>query len=37
MQQWRLSGGTLREAEIHWYEANGIGKREFKIKHYLDI
>ena len=37
MQQWRLSGGTLREAEIHWYEANGIGKREFKIKRYLDI
>jgi hypothetical protein len=33
----RLSDGTLREAEIHWYEANGIGKREFKIKHYLDI
>ena len=22
----RLSDGTLREAEIHWYEANGICK-----------
>jgi CRISPR/Cas system CSM-associated protein Csm3 (group 7 of RAMP superfamily) len=33
----RLSDGTLRDAEIHWYEANGIGKREFKIKRYLDM
>ena len=33
----RLNDGTLRDAEIHWYEANGIGKREFKIKRYLDI
>ena len=33
----RLSDGTLRDAEIHWYETNGIGKREFKIKCYLDI
>ncbi len=32
----RLSDGTVRLAEIHWYEASGIGKREFKIKHYLD-
>ena len=22
-------------AEIHWYEANGIGKKEFKIKRLL--
>ncbi|MGZ8222361.1 MAG: hypothetical protein ACXWT0_12005 [Methylobacter sp.] len=33
----RLSEGSLREAETHWYEASGIGKREFKIKRYLDI
>ena len=33
----RLSDGTLRDAEIHWYEANDIGKREFKIKRYLDV
>lgn len=32
----RLVDGTLREAEIHWYEASGIGKREFKIKRYTD-
>jgi hypothetical protein len=28
----RLAGGTIRLAEIHWYEAHGIGKREFKLK-----
>ncbi len=33
----RLQDGTLREAEIHWYEASAIGKREFKIKRYIDI
>ena len=22
--------------ELHWYEASGIGRREFKIKYYLD-
>jgi len=22
-------------AEIHWYQAAGIGKREFKVKRYL--
>jgi hypothetical protein len=32
----RLSDGTLREAELHWYEATGIGRKEFKIKRYLD-
>ena len=31
----RLSDGTLARAEIHWYEATGIGKREFKIKRFL--
>ena len=24
--------GTLHEAEIHWYEAHGIGRKKFKIK-----
>lgn len=33
----RLLDGSLREAETHWYEASGIGKREFKIKRYIDI
>jgi hypothetical protein len=33
----RLPDGSLRDAEIHWYEATDIDKREFKIKRYLDI
>jgi len=32
----RLRDGTLRRAELHWYEAAGIGRKEFKIKRYLD-
>jgi hypothetical protein len=28
----RLVDGAVRLAEIHWYEAHGIGKREFKLK-----
>lgn len=28
----RLSDGTICEAEIHWYEAHGIGKKEIKFK-----
>ena len=28
----RLVNGSIRLAEIHWYQAHGIGKREFKIK-----
>ena len=32
----RLRSGHVRLAEIHWYEAHGIGKSEFKRKHYLD-
>jgi hypothetical protein len=28
----RLPDGTIRLAELHWYEAHGIGKREFKLK-----
>ena len=28
-------GGTIHLAEIHWYEAAGIGRKEFKIKHLL--
>jgi hypothetical protein len=31
----RLKDGTVREAELHWYEAMGIGKKELKIKRYL--
>lgn len=32
----RLPSGRVRLAELHWYEAHGIGKRDFKIKRYLD-
>jgi hypothetical protein len=28
----RLRNGEIVRAEVHWYEATGIGKREFKIK-----
>lgn len=28
----RVSSGRIRTAEIHWYEAHGVGKREFKLK-----
>jgi len=28
--------GRIRKAELHWYEAHGIGKVEFKRKRYLD-
>ena len=32
----RLANGRLRCAELHWYEAHGIGKREIKRKRYMD-
>jgi hypothetical protein len=32
----RLGNGRIRLAELHWYEAHGIGKREMKRKRYLD-
>lgn len=32
----RLANGALRRVELHWYEAHGIGKRDIKIKRYLD-
>ena len=31
-----LADGTVREAEVHWYEATGIGRKGLKIKRYLD-
>lgn len=34
--QVRLPGGRIRLAELHWYEAHGIGRKEFKRKRYLD-
>ncbi|MCP5050626.1 MAG: hypothetical protein GY940_25915 [bacterium] len=32
----RLENGHIRRAEIHWYEAHGIGKKKMKIKYFLD-
>jgi len=32
----RLSNGAVRRVELHWYEAHGRGKRDIKIKRYLD-
>ena len=31
----RLPNGRVRTAEIHWYEAHGIGKKDLKIKRYI--
>ena len=30
-----LPDGTLMRAEVHWYEAHGIGKKEHKVKNLL--
>ena len=32
----KLENGSTRTAEVHWYEAHGIGKRKMKIKRFLD-
>ncbi|HEX6899987.1 MAG TPA: hypothetical protein VF789_09755 [Thermoanaerobaculia bacterium] len=32
----RLEDGTVVRAELHWYEATGLGKRELKIKRWLE-
>ncbi len=34
--QVRLIGGEIVLAELHWYEAHGIGKREMKIKRIIE-
>jgi len=31
-----LPDGTIRLAEVHWYEAHGVGRKELKIKRLLD-
>lgn len=33
----RLADGTICEAELHWYEAHGIGKKELKFKKPLHL
>ena len=32
----KLEDGSVLLAEVHWYKATGIGRREFKIKRYID-
>ncbi|HLE26016.1 MAG TPA: hypothetical protein VI935_10250 [Thermodesulfobacteriota bacterium] len=34
--QVKLPNGRIRRAEIHWYEAHGIGRKDLKIKYYLE-
>jgi hypothetical protein len=31
----RVGGDRVRLAEVHWYEAHGVGKKEIKRKRYL--
>ena len=31
----RLADGAIHSAEVHWYEAAGIGRKEYKIKYLL--
>ena len=32
----RMEDGSIHPAEIHWYEAHGIGAKRFKIKRTLE-
>ena len=32
----QLRNRRVRKAEIHWYEAHGIGRKEYKRKRYLE-
>jgi len=32
----QVGGSRIFTAEVHWYEASGVGRREFKIKRILD-
>ena len=32
----RFEDGTTRIVELHWYEATGMGRKEFKIKRFVD-
>ncbi len=34
--QVELKDGGVFLAELHWYEAQGIGKREMKVKRFLE-
>ncbi len=32
----KMADGTIRAAEVHWYEADGVDRRRMKIKRFLD-
>lgn len=32
----RILNGTIRLAEVHWFEAHGIGKKKMRIKYFID-
>jgi uncharacterized protein YfaT (DUF1175 family) len=32
----RFADGAVRQTEVHWYEATGIGRKEYKIKRLLE-
>ena len=32
----RLPNGGIRRVELHWYEAHGIGRKDIRIKRYLE-
>ena len=34
--QVRFPNGRIQRVELHWYEAHGIGRKDMKIKRYLD-
>jgi hypothetical protein len=31
-----LADGRMRTAELHWYEAHGIGRREIKVARFVN-
>ena len=31
----RIASGEVRKAEVHWYEAHGMGRKKMKIKRFL--
>jgi hypothetical protein len=36
MAKVRVESGRILRAELHWYEAHGVGRKKIKIKRFLD-
>ena len=32
----RLTDGTIRQAEVHWFEAHGVGRRNLRVNRFVD-